>query len=197
MSVELDVVEEAARARVLLDEGRLRLLEHLGEPDSAAGLARRLGLPRQRVNYHLRELEAAGLIELVEQRRRGNATERRYRRSGEHYAISNAVLGPLGPDPEAIADRFSSAYQVALAARTVRELGRLRAGAAAAGQALPTFALDAEIRFATPAARASFAEALAAAVADLVRRFHDEQAPAGRSYRLHLGAHPKPRDTAT
>ena len=59
-----------------MDATRLRLVRELVEPDSAAGLAKRLGLPRQRLNYHLRELEAAGLLELVEERRRGNCVER-------------------------------------------------------------------------------------------------------------------------
>ncbi|MBL8987996.1 MAG: helix-turn-helix transcriptional regulator, partial [Gemmatimonadetes bacterium] len=51
------VVRGSAQASALLGGGRRQLLEALAEPDSAAGLARRLGLPRQRVNYHLRLLE--------------------------------------------------------------------------------------------------------------------------------------------
>ena len=51
---------------VLLPKPRVRLLEELQRPDSAAGLSRRLGIPRQKLNYHLRELEEAGLVELVE-----------------------------------------------------------------------------------------------------------------------------------
>ena len=39
-------------------------------------MGRDLGLSRQKVNYHLRALEDAGLVEHVEDRRRGNCTER-------------------------------------------------------------------------------------------------------------------------
>ena len=55
----LDVVRRPEAAAALLDPVRQQLLSHLAEPDSATGLARRLQLPRQRVNYHLRALESA------------------------------------------------------------------------------------------------------------------------------------------
>ena len=58
---ELLVLSDPVRARTLLDPERRRLVEALArEPDSASGLARRLGEKRQRLNYHLRLLERAG-----------------------------------------------------------------------------------------------------------------------------------------
>lgn len=197
MSNELQVVDEPQQARALLHEVRLELLRQLDEPASAATLARRLELPRQRVNYHLRELEAHALVELVEERRRGSATERIYRRAGQSYTLSNAALGPLGSDPDELEDRFSSAYQIALASRAVEELGALRAGAAEAGQRLPTFALDVAVRFADAERRNAFADALAAAVADLVREYHDDRAPRGRTFRFTVGGYPLPKGKST
>lgn len=193
VAVDVDVIQEPRRAQALLQEARLRLLTNLAEPASAAALARKLDLPRQRVNYHLRELEAQKLVELVEERRRGNVVERIYRRTARSYAISTAALGGLGTSPEDIQDRFSSAYQIALASRAIRELATLRAGAEAAQKKLPTFALEVEVRFASAAARSEFAEELAAAVADLVRKHHDEKAKGGRWFRFHLGAYPRPK----
>lgn len=193
MAVAVDVIEEPRRAQVLLQEARLRLLENLAEPASAAALARRLDLPRQRINYHLRELLAHDLIELVEERRRGNVVERIYRRTAESYAISTAALGELGTSPKDIQDRFSSAYQIALASQAVRELATLRAGAKAAQKKLPTFALETEVRFASAAARSAFADELAAAIADLVRKHHDEKTKGGRVFRFYLGAYPRPK----
>ena len=195
MTTDLQVVDEPERARALLHETRLELVRQLTEPASAATLARRLELPRQRVNYHLRELEAHGLIELEEERRRGSATERIYRRTGRSYTLSNAALGPLGSDPDDVQDRFSAAYQIALAARAVEELGLLRTGADAAGKRLPTFALDVAVRFPTAERRNAFADELAAAVADLVRKYHDESAPRGRTFRFTVGGYPRPKPT--
>jgi DNA-binding transcriptional ArsR family regulator len=188
----VDIVREPERAQVLLDRTRLQLLERLEHPSSAAGLARALDLPRQRVNYHLRELEAQQLVELVEEKKRGSVTERIYRRTGERYALSSAVLGPLAVTPERFQDRFSVAFQVALASRTIRELEELQRGAEQAGKQLPTFAAETEVRFASPEARAAFADELTDAIAGLVTKYHDQRVEGGRSYRLQLGAYPKP-----
>jgi len=193
MVVAVDVIEEPRRAQVLLQEARIKLLENLAEPSSAAALARRLDLPRQRVNYHLRELEAQRLIELIEEKRRGNVVERIYRRTARSYAISTAALGGLGTVPSDIQDRFSSAYQIALASQAIRELAVLQAGAEAAKKKLPTFGLEVEVRFASAATRSAFAEELAASVADLVRKYHDEKAKGGRVFRFYLGGYPRPK----
>ena len=64
-------------------------------------LADRVGLARQKVNYHLRELERHGLVELVEERRKGNMTERVLRATAASYVISPAALAAVAPDPGA------------------------------------------------------------------------------------------------
>lgn len=194
MTVPIDVIEEPRRAHALLQDVRLDLLERLELPGSAAALSRQMNLPRQRINYHLKELEAQRLIELVEEKRRGNVVERIYRRTGRSYAISPSTLGRLGTDPADIEDRFSSAYQIALASRAIGELATLQTGAAAAKKKLPTFALEVIVRFATAARRNEFADELAAAVADLVRKYHDDAAPKGREFRFYVGAYPRPKD---
>ena len=80
--------------------------------------------------------------------------------------------------------------------RAVRELGSLQAGAAAAKKKLPTFSLEVEVRFASAADRRAFAEELASTVAELVRKYHDEEAPGGRAFRFFAGGYPRPRSPA-
>ena len=63
---ELTVIDDPAAAGVSLDPVRARLLAELAEPGSASSLAAKVGLPRQKINYHLRTLEQHGLVELVE-----------------------------------------------------------------------------------------------------------------------------------
>lgn len=104
----LDFVQDAERASILLHPLRLRIVAELREPDWASGLARRLRIPRQKINYHLRELERERLVELVEERRKGNCTERIVRASARSYLIDPAALGALATDPSQIQDRFSS-----------------------------------------------------------------------------------------
>src|SRR5262244_1936677 len=146
---DVTVIEDPAAAEVSLDPIRARLLAELSEPGSATMLAAKVGLARQKVNYHLRELEAHGLVELVEERRKGNVTERMMRATAASYVISPAALAAVRPDPARSPDRLSARWLLALAARLVHEVGALITGAERAGKPLATFALDAEVRFAS------------------------------------------------
>ncbi len=195
MTTEVDVVAEPDRAQALLHPTRLAILEQLAEPGSAAALARRLDLPRQRLNYHLRELEEQGLVELAEERERGSVRERIFRRTGDSYAISIAALGKLGSSPDTVHDRFSSAYQIAVASQAIDDLAVLRAGAAAAGKKLPTFTLEVDVRFRDAEARNDFTEELARATAELAQKYHDAAAPEGRTFKFYVGAYPRPKGT--
>jgi DNA-binding transcriptional ArsR family regulator len=189
----LDVIRSRDSAAKLLQPLRQRILEHLGEPESASGLARRLSLPRQKVNYHLRELEKDGFVELVEERRRGNCTERVVRATARSYLISPEALGGLGSDPDAIPDRFSAAYLVATAGQAIRDIGEMQGRAEEEGQRLATLTLSSEVRFADAEARNAFAEELANVLARLAAKYHDEEAPGGRRFRFFVGGYPAPR----
>jgi DNA-binding transcriptional ArsR family regulator len=153
-------------------------------------LASRVGLPRQLVNYHLRTLERHGLVELETERRKGNVTERVMRASASSYVISPAALTALQPDPGRSTDQRSAVWLLALGARLVRDVGALLVGATRERKPLSTFALDTEVRFASAADRAAFAEELGAAVTSLVSRYHDGAAPRGRTHRVLVAIHP-------
>ena len=189
----LDVVRSSEAAAALLDPIRQKLLAHLREPDSATGLARRLRLPRQRINYHLRVLEGAGLLDLVEERRKGNCLERVVRATARAFVISPEALGALGPTPETAADRLSSAYLIAAAGRTIGDVAVLEARARKEGKRVATLTLEADVRFANAEARAKFAEELAEAVARIAAKYHDDHAPGGRRFRLLAAVHPIPK----
>jgi DNA-binding transcriptional ArsR family regulator len=190
----LEVIRRPEPAAALLDPVRQKLLAHLKEPDSATGLARRLRLPRQRINYHLRVLEEAGLVELVEERRKGNCLERMVRATARAFLISPEALGALAPTTELAADRFSSAYLIAAAGRTIRDLAAMESRARREGKRLATLTLEADVRFASAAARAEFSEELADALARLAAKYHDDRAPGGRRFRLFTAVHPAPTD---
>ncbi len=168
----------------------MRLLELLQKPQSASAVARRTGAPRQQVNYHLRELEKAGLVELVDEQRRGNCVERVLRATARRYVISPEVLGAIGEDPAAVRDRFSSTSLVAAAARTIHDLANLREAADAAGMRLATLTLEGEVCFASVTDRNAFAKELSEALARLIVKYHDGNAPGGRRFRVTLGAYP-------
>jgi DNA-binding transcriptional ArsR family regulator len=192
--LDLAVIEDPSAAEVSLDPVRSHLLAELTEPGSATMLAGRLGIPRQNVNYHLRALEEHGLVELVEERRKGNVTERLLQATAMSYVISPAALAAVQPDPSRAPDRLSARWLIAVASKLVRDVGELLAGSAKARKRLATFAMDGEVRFASAADRAAFAEELAGAVTMLVSKYHDEDAKGGREHRVIVAVHPSVKD---
>jgi hypothetical protein len=144
------------------------------------------------VTYHLRELERERLVELVEERRKGNCTERIVRATARSFVISPEVLGALGDTTEAVQDRFSAAYLMSSAARTIRDLATLDARARREGKRIATFTADSEVRFANAQARAAFAEDLTNALARLITKYNDDTTPGGRTFRVMAHIHPIP-----
>jgi DNA-binding transcriptional ArsR family regulator len=189
--LDVEVIEDPAAAAVALDPLRARILAELREPASAAALAQRLGLARQKVNYHLRALEAHGLVAVVEKRMHGGLTERLLGATAASYVVSPAALGSSAPDPARVGDRLSARYLVAIAARIVREVGLMAREADAADRRLATMTIDTEIGFATPEDRARFAEELTRAVTQLAATYHHD---GGRPHRLLVAAHPVPKE---
>jgi len=191
--VDLRVIDDPASASVALDPMRSRLLSELRTPASAATLAGRMGLARQRVNYHLRTLELHGLIRVESKKRWGGLTERRLVATASSYVVSPSALGPVAADPARGMDRLSASYLIALAARVVREVGQLLRRSEELDKRLATLSIDTEVRFRSAQDRAAFSRELTGAVAALVSRYHDESAPGGRRHRLVVVAHPLPQ----
>ena len=181
------LVEEPEKVRVAMSPIRRRLLELLREPSSATQLAAALELPRQRVGYHLRELEKAGLVELVEERQRRGFTERIFRAAT--LVIDPAVMGQAFTG---IQDQYAAEHLIEVAGGTVRDVARMQSAADADGKRLLTFTLEAEVRFAEPGDVHRFTDALTEAVRQVVEQFDTES---GRPYRLIAGGHPAPRRT--
>lgn len=193
--IDVEVIDEPATAAVALDPMRRAVLATLAAaPGSAATVAEALGSTRQKVNYHLRALARHGLVVEIDTRRHGGIVERIWTPSAIRYAVDPHVLGEVAIRPDHAPDRLSAAYAVALAARVVRDVGAMLRRARAAGRALPTLSIDADIRFRSAAQRAAFADELRDTVLALAGRYHDESARDGRWYRLTVLAHPRPQE---
>jgi DNA-binding transcriptional ArsR family regulator len=190
--LDVEVIQSPQAAAAALDPVRARLLAELSEPASAATLAARLSLPRQKVNYHLRALESHHLVRPTSERKWGGITERLVEATASSYVVSPAAMGPAASDPGRSRDRLSAGYLIALAARVVREVSDLANRARETGKRLATLSIDTEIRFRSAAERAQFSSELTAAITQLAARYHDASALGGRSHRLVLVAHPLP-----
>ena len=130
------------------------------------------------MNYHLRELERAGLVELVEERQRRGCTERVF--AARSFVVDPAVIG----EATEVQDRFAAGHLVATATGIARDVARMQEAAERQGERLLTFTIETEIGFAEPKDLKRFTEA----VARLAARF---DAP-GRRYRVVVGGHPAP-----
>jgi len=186
----VNIIEDSKTASSLLNPMRRQMLEHLKEPNSASGLARILHIPRQKVNYHLRELEKRGLVEFVKENKRGNCVERILQATARSYLISLESVGQLPLDAEQIKNEFSSTYLIAVASNMINEVAQLKTKAEKANKKLATFTLQSEIRLASPKSLNSFTEELSQFTAKLITKYHDEQTPKGRKYKFNICAHP-------
>ncbi|TVR36551.1 MAG: ArsR family transcriptional regulator [Nitriliruptor sp.] len=100
--VSIEGIDDPSAATGALDPLRSRLLSGLREPASAAALAHRLGLQRQK--------------------QWGALTERQFVATASSYVMSPGALGPVAADAEQEVDRLSASYLIALAARITHEL---------------------------------------------------------------------------
>ncbi|MBL8991087.1 MAG: helix-turn-helix transcriptional regulator [Phycisphaerae bacterium] len=195
MSQALCVLDSMEQVSALMDPVRLKLhgLIAGGHAQSAAAAARLMGQPRQLVNYHLRTLEKAGLVEAVDERRRGNCVERLYRATAGAYLINPAILGELGagnPGGPSVQDRSTAARLMESAARTIRDAAELRDAAGRPGDEPPVCAFSVGVRFASAEDRAAFIEDLTGEVAKLVAEYHDATVPGGSPYTFTVGGYP-------
>ena len=181
------LIENAERARLALDPIKSALLAALRVPGSAASLAKQLKLPRQKLGYHLRALEAAGLVRLVEERQRRGFVERVLVAEANAFVLDPMLLAGANRAVEA-QDRYAAQHLVKAAGTVVREVTRMQGAAEKAGQRLLTFTIETDVGFAQPQDFEDFTAALAQSVAALAERY----APGAdrRRYHLVMGAHP-------
>jgi DNA-binding transcriptional ArsR family regulator len=185
----VQVLNDTSQLAAALSPLRMRVLNEMHEPHSATTLSPRLGLSRQTLNYHLRELEREGFLELVEERPRRGCIERMLKVTSRAFVVSPALLGALSHDPDQARDQFSSAFLLATATRLIRDVAVLGRRAKAVEQRLATFTMDCEVGFDSPAAFRAFTGELAAAVTTLAARY-DSSAAKSRRFRVVLGSHP-------
>jgi DNA-binding transcriptional ArsR family regulator len=189
----VDLVGDPERLRIALSPIRRRLLERLREPASASRLATELGLSRQRINYHVRALEQAGLVDLVEERPRRGFTERVLAARADAFVVDPDVMRTVAAVEEQ--DRYAAEHLIGAASGVVRDVARMQSAAQREGTRLLTFTIEAELRFAAPADLERFCDRLAELVAEAAAAHGTSEA--GRPYRLVLGGHPAPSTTKT
>src|SRR5580658_10134276 len=97
--LDLEVIHDPAAATVALEPIRSRLLAELNQPASAASVAARVGLTRQKANYHINALQSYQLVREAGQRKWGGLTERLFVASAASYVVAPAAMGMASSDP--------------------------------------------------------------------------------------------------
>jgi DNA-binding transcriptional ArsR family regulator len=188
----IELLNKPEQVRLALSPLRRQLLDRLREPSSATQLAAALGMSRQRVNYHLRALEQAGLVELVEQRQRRGCTERIVRTAATAFVVDPSVVDTDAPTAASSQDRYAAEHLIDTAAAVVRNVARMQSNAQRDGKRLLTFTIEADVRFADPGDIERFADRLADLVGSAIAEF-DTPSGGGR-YRIVVGGHPTPHE---
>jgi DNA-binding transcriptional ArsR family regulator len=182
-------VRSSDQLAALAHPSRVRILEALREPGSATEVARRLDEPRQRVNYHLKELERAGLVERVGERRVRNLVEVLYQAVAQAFVVSPEVAWSDPRRLEAMREQHSLETLVQLGERLERDAAVLLDRAAFDGETVASASAVAEVRFETKSDRAAFLREYLATLRPLLDR---HGARTGAPYRVMVAAYPDP-----
>jgi DNA-binding transcriptional ArsR family regulator len=180
-------IREPEILQALAHPTRIALLEALREPGSAAAAARRIGQPRQRVAFHMKALEAAGLIERIGTRRNGNFIETLYQAKAQSFVVAPDATWV---DPRRLATlekQHALQTLVAVGERLQRDAIGLLDQAAFEDREIPSAAVTAELRFATESDRAAFFKEYSAALVRLVEKYQSKE---GTPYRVVMAVHP-------
>jgi DNA-binding transcriptional ArsR family regulator len=178
----LSVTEPQALA-ALSHPTRVSILEALRQPASAAEVGRALGQPRQRVNYHLKELEKAGLVE-----RTGTLVESLYRAVARSFVVSPRVAWTHPDRVAALRRSHALGTLVELGERLQRDAAVLLDRAAFDGDDVPSAAVSAEVSFPDEASRAAFMDDYLRSTKELLER---HGARTGERFRAILAVYPE------
>jgi len=192
MNSSVRLIDDAKAVGALADPIRRQILQHLNSPGSAASIARVLGLPRQRIRYHMRKLERHGFVELLREDRKRGCVERVMRRTSESIVLAPDSLTCDKLHPQSVRDRFSDLYLIALASQMLREVTAAQVGTKVDDKLLPTFSLQVDVRLATQQDKNAFAEELGREIARLALKYHQPQSRGVRSFRVIVGSYPAP-----
>ena len=175
-------IETVEQADALLKPKRVEVLRQLAEPRTCTQIGQVLGDTPQAVYYHVKRLQAARLVELVEEHRVRGITEGVYRAVARSFWVAPAIVGRLGP-PRAREELLGLGYLLDLSEELARDLSAL----AEEPPALPSFGIAGDIHL-SPQDGAAFVAELQRAFGEVLERYGGGE---GHSFRLTLACYPR------
>ena len=181
-------VDRVDQAAALLKPARVDLLRMMGEPTTCTELARRAEQTPQRIYYHVKALEEAGLVERVEERRVRGIVEGVYRARARSYWLSPRLVGSIGR--RQASEEISLGYLISLAEEIQEDVAHL---ARDRRDEIPSLGLSAHVELADPARREEFMQDVQAAFQSLAEKYGARgRRKKTETYRLALACYPTP-----
>jgi DNA-binding transcriptional ArsR family regulator len=181
---EIFYLERLDQAEALLRPGRIEILRELASPASCTDVAGRLDQAPQKVYYHVKRMEQAGLVDRVSERQVRGITEGIYQASGASYWLAPALVGAIGE--RRAQDEMSLGFLLSLAEELQSDLAAL---AAAAGER-PSLGMSGQVRLA-PERRPEFLAELRDAVQSVLTKYGGAE---GEPFRIAFACYPKEDD---
>jgi DNA-binding transcriptional ArsR family regulator len=190
MSARVEVLDDPEQVGALAHPLRVAILDGLRSPDSAAGVARRIGESRQKVNHHVKALLDAGLVRNVGERRRGNFLEQLYEAVARSFIVSPRLACGGEQRVEALRSQMPLEHLVQLGERVQHDAIELLDRAAFDGEDVPSMTVEATVNFPDAAARSAFMEEYLAMLKPLLSR---HGARRGDTFRVAVAVYPERR----
>ena len=196
MSQDVLMVDSVDQAAVMLKPLRIAMLCEMGEPRSCPELARTFGETPQKMYYHVKMLERAGLVDRSGERLVNGITEGFYRARAESYWLSPGLVRRLG-GKQTVQDQTSLQMLAGHAEEMIEDVARL-AERSASGEHVPSASLGVEIALPDVERRGEFLEELRATFEAIAKKYtSDGNAETGEVFRFTLACYPKPTQEAT
>jgi DNA-binding transcriptional ArsR family regulator len=179
---ELLYLDRIEQAEALMKPKRVEVLRQFAEARTCTQVGAELGESPQAVYYHVKRLQKAGLLELVDERRVRGIVEGIYQAVAQSYWVAPEVVGRLGAE-RAPSDHLGLGYLLSLSESVQADLARL----ASTPAVLPSFGVSGEVRLA-PDQGAAFVADLQRAFQDVLERYSGGE---GHAFRLALACYPR------
>lgn len=151
-------IEDLEQAMALLKPLRLEILRRLDEPRSCDELAEVFQDSSQKIYYHVKALQEAGLVEKVADKRIRGTVEGYYQAKARSYWLAPSLVGKIGSLQQS-RDQASLRILLQLAEDVIEDTARL-GSKSEAGQAVASLSLSAQIHLADSAQKAEFLQEL-------------------------------------
>jgi len=186
-------IEEMEQAVSLLKPVRIEILKQMDEPCTCPELADYFDESPQKIYYHVKALEKAGLVDKVDEKRVRGTVEGYYQARARSYWLAPHLVGKVGETPMS-SDEKSLQVLLQLAEDVHDDIGKL-ANQAQAGQEVSSLSLSAHIHLPDGERRAEFLEEVALAFQSIARKYGTPPIDAilenDKGYRLVLACYPK------